>query len=96
MSFQDKSLTCKDCGKPFVWTKGEQEFFAQKGFDKPPIRCQDCRKKKKQGRDTRPQENVEKNELHDITCSKCGKTTEVNFRPRNPIDVLCSECFQKK
>ena len=24
--FEDKTLVCKDCGKEFVWTAGEQEF----------------------------------------------------------------------
>ena len=26
--FEDKTLVCKDCGKEFVWTAGEQEFYA--------------------------------------------------------------------
>ena len=30
--FQDKTLVCKDCGKEFVFTAGEQEFYAEKGF----------------------------------------------------------------
>ena len=25
--FEDKTLVCKDCGKEFVWTAGEQEFY---------------------------------------------------------------------
>jgi len=94
MSFQDKTLTCRDCGKDFTWTKGEQEFFAQKGFDKPPIRCMDCRKKKKEGRQQKPQSVKE--EFHTITCSKCQKTTEVDFRPRSSGEILCSECFEKQ
>ena len=32
----------------------------------------------------------------EITCKDCGKQDEVNFEPRNPNDVLCSECFSKK
>ena len=30
--YQDKTLKCKDCGNDFVFTAGEQEFYAQKGF----------------------------------------------------------------
>ena len=30
--YQDKTLVCKDCGKEFVFTAGEQEFYAEKGF----------------------------------------------------------------
>jgi len=38
MSFQDKTLTCVDCGQTFVFTAGEQEFYAQKGFQNAPKR----------------------------------------------------------
>ncbi|MCL5797458.1 MAG: zinc-ribbon domain-containing protein, partial [Patescibacteria group bacterium] len=34
--YQDQTLVCRDCGKQFVWTAGEQEFYAQKGFSNPP------------------------------------------------------------
>ena len=32
MSYTDKNLTCRDCGRSFVFTAGEQEFHEQKGF----------------------------------------------------------------
>jgi hypothetical protein len=44
---EDKKIICKDCGKEFVFTVGEQEFFASKGFQHDPVRCLDCRKKRK-------------------------------------------------
>ena len=28
------------------------------------------------------------------TCSKCGKSTEVPFRPTNGKPVYCSDCFR--
>ena len=31
--YEDKTLVCKDCGKEFVWTAGEQEFYASRGFE---------------------------------------------------------------
>ena len=37
--FEDKTLVCKDCGKEFVWTAGEQEFYASRGFENQPQRC---------------------------------------------------------
>ncbi|MDI6603712.1 MAG: zinc-ribbon domain-containing protein [Thermoanaerobacteraceae bacterium] len=46
--YQDKTLVCKDCGKEFVWTAGEQEFYAEKGFQNAPVRCKACRDAKKQ------------------------------------------------
>ena len=41
--YQDKTLICKDCGKEFVFTAGEQEFYAEKGFENEPQRCRECR-----------------------------------------------------
>jgi hypothetical protein len=46
----DKNLTCKDCGKEFVFTEGEQEFYKEKGFENEPQRCPDCRRERKQQR----------------------------------------------
>ena len=46
--YQDETLICEECGKEFVFTVGEQEFYAEKGLTNKPKRCQDCRKAKKQ------------------------------------------------
>ena len=43
MEFQDKNLTCSDCGNTFVFTAGEQQFYQEKGFAHEPRRCRDCR-----------------------------------------------------
>ena len=37
--FEDKTLVCKECGKEFVFTAGEQEFYASRGFENEPQRC---------------------------------------------------------
>ncbi len=50
MSFVDKALTCRDCGREFIFTAGEQDFYAQKGFDNEPTRCPDCRRARKAAR----------------------------------------------
>lgn len=47
---EDKTLVCKDCGKEFIFTVGEQEFYKEKGFDNEPVRCPDCRRARKQQR----------------------------------------------
>ena len=39
----DTTLTCRDCGQPFVFTVREQEYYASRGFDNAPGRCSDCR-----------------------------------------------------
>lgn len=46
----DKNITCKDCGKEFMFTVGEQEFFKEKGFENDPVRCPDCRRARKNQR----------------------------------------------
>ena len=46
MEFQDRILTCVDCGAEFVWTAGEQQFFADKNFKNEPKRCKACKGKR--------------------------------------------------
>ncbi len=53
---QDKTIVCKDCGKEFVFTVGEQEFYAEKGFQNEPVRCKECRIARKQKRREEKQE----------------------------------------
>jgi len=47
MSYADKTITCRDCGVDFIFTSGEQEFYAQKGFTNEPTRCPSCRQQRK-------------------------------------------------
>ncbi len=39
-------LKCLDCGLPFVFSVGEQDFYGKQNWNKP-IRCRECRKRKK-------------------------------------------------
>jgi len=50
LSYADKTLTCRDCAQAFVFSSGEQEFHASKGFSNEPGRCQDCRAARKADR----------------------------------------------
>jgi CxxC-x17-CxxC domain-containing protein len=43
VAFSDRPLTCRECGTSFLFTAGEQEFYAQKGFTNEPARCPECR-----------------------------------------------------
>ncbi|GBU11197.1 hypothetical protein AwErysi_08130 [Erysipelotrichaceae bacterium] len=54
---QDITLVCKDCGQPFVWTVGEQEFYQQMGFNNPPVRCKECRDRRKAERNNQNYDN---------------------------------------
>ena len=45
--YEDKTLVCKECGQEFVFTAGEQEFYAERGFQNEPQRCKACREQTK-------------------------------------------------
>jgi len=47
MEFVDRQIACMDCGQPFVFTAGEQEFYERKGFREEPKRCKPCRDARK-------------------------------------------------
>jgi len=47
--YNDKTLTCADCGQQFVFTASEQDFYAQRGFSEPR-RCGSCRASRKAAR----------------------------------------------
>ena len=88
--YQDKTLVCKDCGAEFVFTAGEQEFYAEKGFQNEPTRCKECRQARKS---SRPVANGEPREMFETTCAACGAPTRVPFTPKNDRPIYCSECF---
>lgn len=43
----DRTLLCGQCGKEFVFTAAEQEFFRERGFDHEPKRCVECRRQRR-------------------------------------------------
>jgi CxxC-x17-CxxC domain-containing protein len=88
--YQDKVLVCKECGKEFTFTAGEQEFFAMKGFTNEPGRCPECRAARKQQNSNRSGER----QMYPAVCANCGKDTMVPFNPSGDKPVYCRECFQ--
>lgn len=92
MAYQDKSLTCAECGGAFVFTAAEQEFHRTKGFANEPRRCPPCReKRKREGRGLLPGQ-----QMHKTTCAGCGAPAEVPFVPRLQKPVYCRACFEKQ
>ena len=89
MEFTDRSLTCRECDRSFVWTAGEQQFYQEKGLVNVPARCPECRavRKARLGLQERAQTEV--------VCAECGQTTTVPFVPRNGNPVYCSRCFER-
>ena len=86
--YEDKVLVCKECNNEFVFTAGEQEFYAEKGFVNEPQRCKACRDKRKAAAKA-------PREMHDAVCAQCGKECKVPFEPTEGRPVYCSECFAK-
>ena len=89
MEFQDRTLVCKDCGKEFTFTAGEQEFYKEKGFENDPVRCRDCHGKRRRSHDGVNGERT----MFQVTCAACGKETEVPFEPKDDRPVYCRDCF---
>lgn len=90
--YQDKTLICKDCGQEFTFTVGEQEFYAEKGFQNEPARCKECRAARKASSNGGRRERV----MYDAVCAECGKETQVPFKPTNDRPVYCKECFDAR
>jgi len=87
--FTDKTLTCKECGNEFVFTAGEQEFYAEKGFTNEPQRCKACRDARKAAL-----RGDEPRQMFDAVCSECGKPCKLPFEPHTDRPVYCSDCFK--
>lgn len=90
MAFEDKTLTCVDCGSPFPFTAGEQEFYAQKGFQNEPKRCKACKAVKRNGSNGGAREQFE------AVCADCGQKTSVPFKPTSSRPVYCRACFDTR
>jgi CxxC-x17-CxxC domain-containing protein len=91
MIFQDKFLTCRDCKQQFVFSVGEQEFFAEKSLVNEPKRCPNCRLV------TRVQRNGEDvGRVTEVSCAECGAPTRVPFQPKGYRPVYCSYCYQTR
>ncbi len=90
--YEDRTLTCKDCGAEFIFTAGEQEFYAEKGFTNEPQRCKACRSSRKNARG----DSQGTRQMYEAVCAECGKTCRVPFEPRNDRPVYCSDCFANR
>lgn len=86
--YTDKTLNCKDCNVEFVFTEGEQEFYAERGFVNEPQRCKSCRDQRKSGARS-------KREMFAAVCASCQAEAKVPFQPREDRPVYCSDCFAK-
>jgi CxxC-x17-CxxC domain-containing protein len=88
--YEDRALTCRDCTEEFIFSAGEQTFYATKGLTNDPQRCPACRAAAKRARSTDGPR-----EFHAAICGACGGQAIVPFAPRNDRPVYCSSCFDK-
>ena len=89
MALEDKVLVCRDCGKEFTFTAGEQEFYMSRGLQSEPTRCRECRSVRRRDR------FGETRQMYSAICASCGMECEVPFEPRSGRPVYCTECFTK-
>ena len=98
--YTDENLNCTDCNQSFIFSAGEQEFFAQKGFTNKPNRCPDCRAARKASGGGRPggssYSSRPPREMFSARCSQCGGEAKVPFQPSGDKPVYCRDCFQAR
>ena len=99
MTYQDRTLTCQDCGQAFTFSADDQSYHAEKGYTNEPKRCPSCRQARRGqgggggfggGYDRGPRE------MHSAVCAQCGKDAQVPFLPRGDRPVYCSDCFRQR
>jgi CxxC-x17-CxxC domain-containing protein len=101
----DRMIVCRDCGTEFVFTAGEQAFYAERGFV-PPTRCPSCRASRRAERQGMPGDMTgtrppgmapsQPRQLFPAICAECGRETMVPFEPRAGRPVYCRDCFSRQ
>lgn len=89
--YSDKNLSCKECGRDFLFSASEQEFYAEKGFTNEPGRCPECRAARKANRGGYGRSE---RQMYPAVCATCGKDTMVPFQPSGEKPVYCRDCFR--
>ncbi|RJP74112.1 MAG: hypothetical protein C4524_13510 [Candidatus Zixiibacteriota bacterium] len=97
MVLQDITIQCATCGRDFLFTAKEQEFFSGKGF-KEPRHCRECRQQRKTDREQAIAQATGQplqpgREMFQVICANCHRPTMVPFKPITGKPVLCKDCF---
>lgn len=97
--YEEKALTCQDCGHQFLFTAAEQEFYAKKGLTDEPSRCPECRGARKargEGSVSRGDGRGGQQEMFPAVCVQCGKDVRLPFQPRGDRPVYCPDCLHEQ
>ena len=92
----DKNLMCRECGKEFVFTEGEQDFYQKRGLLNEPSRCTECRSARRRSRGFEGEGSGGARPMFSVICASCGREAEVPFQPRLGRPVYCNECFSSE
>lgn len=88
ITFLDEVLVCRECGREFLFSASQQEFFAVQGYQNEPQRCPACRERRRQRSRNAATETR-------IICAACGQIDTVPFRPKGDRPVYCKACYRK-
>lgn len=96
MTYQDRSLTCMQCGSDFTFSADDQEFHASRGYQEPK-RCPSCRAERRNGGGGgggfRSSYDRPPRQMFSAVCARCGGEARVPFEPRGDRPVYCSNCY---
>jgi len=92
MALSDQTLYCRDCNQEFVFTVGEQEFYASHNLTNAPTRCPSCRAARKAQSSGgyssgRSGGSREPRQMYTAICSNCGNEAQVPFS--HVVTSLC-------
>ena len=101
MPLSDVTLICRDCNQRFIFTAGEQQYYAQHGLSHQPSRCPSCRQTRKAAQSNGTPLNGGNSQLgprqmYEVVCSACGRVTEVPFQPNASKPVYCRDCYEDR
>ncbi len=91
--FEDETIVCAQCGKEFLFSAGEKQFYKEKGLKNKPKYCRECRAAKK-GVAPRP-EGAER-VMYTAVCAECGGEAKIPFEPKTDRPIYCEACFKAR
>lgn len=69
--------------------------YSEEGYGGKPKRRFDRGGRRDFGRSFGDRRSSGPREMHEITCDKCGKISEVPFKPTSGKPIFCKDCFSK-